>query len=131
MEKNEKFKHFIVFAVVCCISWLFTGCKTTELNTDVGNIRESSAFILGELESKIDAFDRGVERAIERSQSITDEVERVDYLFREYERAALQLRKELVETRAKLEALSNIYDSCDSDSIVNDSSSSCNDNTKS
>ena len=124
-------KHFIVFAVVCCIYWLFTGCKTAELNTDVGNIRESGAFILGELESKINAFDRGVERAIERSQSITDEVERVDYLFREYERAALQLRKELVETRAKLEALSNIYDSRDSDSIVDDSSTSCNNNIKS
>lgn len=131
MEKNEKFKHFIVFAVVCCISWLFTGCKTAELNTDVGNIRESGAYILGELEDSLYTFDRGVERAIERSQSITDEVARLDYLFREYEQAALQLREELTETKAKLEALSNIYDNSDSDSIVDDSGKSDNYNTKS
>lgn len=123
-------KHFIVFTAVCCISCLLIGCKSAE-HTDVGSIRESSSFILGELESSIEDFDRGVERAIERSQSITDEVARLDYLFGEYERAAIQLRKELNETRAKLEALSNIYDNSDTSSIVNDSSSNCNNNTKS
>lgn len=124
------FKKLFILFVAVCMSLLFIGCKSTE-HTDVGSIRESSSFILGELESSIATFDRGVERAIERSQSITDEVERVDYLFREYERAALQLREELRETKAKLEALSNIYDSRDSDSIVDDSGTSCNDNTKS
>ena len=123
-------KHFIVFTVICCISLLFIGCKSTE-HTDIGSIRESSSFIIGELESKIDSFDRGVERAFERSQSIEDEIDRVDYLFREYERAALQLREELRETKTKLKTLSNIYDNSDSSSIVNDSSSSCNNNTKS
>lgn len=123
-------KHFIVFTVICCVTLLFTGCKTTE-HTDVGNIRESSAFIIGELESKIDAFDRGVERAIERSKSITDEVARLDYLFGEYEQAALQLREDLRKTKAELEALQNIYDNSDSDSTADDSSSSGNNNTKS
>ena len=124
-------KHFIVFAVVCCVTLLFTGCKSAQLNTDIGNIRESSAFILGELESKIDAFDRGVERAIKRSQSITDEVARLDYLFGEYERAAIKLREDLRKTKAELEALQNIYGSGDSDSTADDSSSSYNGNTKS
>lgn len=123
-------KHFIVFAVVCCVTLLFTGCKTTE-HTDVGSIRESSSFILGELESKIDAFDRGVERAIERSQSIEDEIDRADYLFGEYERAALQLREDLRKTKAELEALQNIYSSGDNDSTVDDSGKSGNNNTKS
>lgn len=121
-------KFFIVFVV--CTPLLLIGCKTTE-PADIGNIRESSSFILGELESSIATFDRGVGRAIERSKSITDEVERLDYLFREYERAALQLRDELRETKAKLEALSNIYDSSDSSCVVDDNSSGCNDNTKS
>lgn len=123
-------KHFIVFTVICCVTLLFTGCKTTE-HTDVGNIRESSAFIIGELESKIDAFDRGVERAIERSKSITDEVARLDYLFGEYEQAALQLREDLRKTKAELEALQNIYDNSDSDSTADDSGTSGNNNTKS
>ena len=124
------FKKLFILFVAVCMSLLFIGCKTTE-HTDVGNIRETSAYVLGELETSIDAFDRGVERAIERSQSITDEVERLDYLFGEYERAALRLRENLTETRAKLEALQNIYDNSDSDSIVDDSSKSCNYNTKS
>lgn len=124
------FKKLFILFVAVCMSLLLVGCKSAE-HTDIGSIRESSAFILGELESKIDAFDRGVERAIERSKSITDEVDRLEYLFGEYEQAALRLREELRETKAKLEALSNIYDNSDSDSTVNDSSSSCNDITKS
>ena len=124
------FKKFFIVFVAICTSLLFVGCKTTE-HTDIGSIRESSSYILGELEASVDAFDRGVEGAIERSKSITDEVDRLDYLFGEYERAALQLRKELTETRAKLEALSNIYDNSDSDSIVDDSGKSSNNNTKS
>ena len=121
------FKKSFLFAIICCISLLFIGCKSAE-HTDVGSIRESSSFIIGELEGSLTTFDRGVERAIERSQNITDEVARLDYLFGEYERAAIQLRKELNETRAKLKTLSNIYGSGDSDSTADDSSSSGNDN---
>ena len=122
-------KHFIVFTVICCISLLFIGCKSAE-HTDVGSIRESGAFIIGELESKIDAFDRGVGRAVERSKSIEDEVARLDYLFGEYEQAALRLREDLRKAKAELEALQNIYDNSDSSSIVNDSGSSGNNNLK-
>lgn len=121
-------KFFIVF--VACISLLLIGCKSAELNRDIGNIRESSTFILGELAASVDAFDRGVEGAIERSKSITDEVDRLDYLFGEYERAALRLREDLRKTKAELEKLQNIYDNSDSDSTVDDSRSSCNNNTK-
>lgn len=124
------FKKLFILFVAVCMSLLFIGCKSTE-HTDIGNIRESSAFILGELESKIDAFDRGVERAIERSKSITDEVARLDYLFGEYEQAALRLREDLRKTKAELKALSNIYGNSDSDSTDDDSSKGSNDNTKS
>lgn len=121
-------KHFIVFVTVC-ISLLFIGCKTTE-HTDIGNIRESSAFVIGELESSIEAFDRNVGRAVERSKGIEDEVARLDYLFGEYEQAALRLREDLRKAKAELEALQNIYDSSDSDSTVNDSVKSGNNNLK-
>ena len=120
-------KFIIVF--VACISLLLIGCKSTE-HTDIGSIRESSSYILGELEASVDAFDRGVEGAIERSKSIADEVDRLDYLFGEYEQAALRLREDLRKTKAELEKLQNIYGNSDSDSNVNDSGKSSNDNTK-
>lgn len=121
-------KYFVLFVTVC-VSLLFIGCKTTE-HTDIGNIRESSAFILGELESSIEDFDRNVGRAVERSKRIEDEVARLDYLFGEYEQAALQLRECYRKAKAELEKIQNIYDSSDSDSIVNDSVKSGNNNPK-
>ena len=124
------FKKLSILFVAVYISLLFIGCKSAEY-TDIGNIRETSAFVLGELESKINDFDRDVGRAVERSKSITDEVERLDYLFREYEQAALRLREDLRKTKAELEALQNIYGSGDIDSTANDSSKGVNDNTKS
>lgn len=118
---------FLLVTVICNL--LFTGCKTTE-HTDIGNIRESSTFILGELEASVEAFDRGVERALERSKNITDEVARLDYLFGEYERAALQLREDYRKAKAELEKIQNIYDSSDNDGVVNDNGKSCNNNPK-
>lgn len=123
-------KKFTVLFVAVCMSLLFVGCKSTE-HADVGNIRESSTYILGELEASVEAFDRGVERALERSKNITDEVARLDYLFGEYERAALRLREDYRKAKAELEKIQNIYGNSDSDSTVDDSSSSCNDNIKS
>ena len=122
-------KKFFILFVTVCMSLLFIGCKTTEY-TDIGNIRQSSSFIVGELEASIEDFDRGVGRAIERSKSIEDEVARLDYLFGEYEQAALRLRENLIKTKAELEKLQNIYDNSNSSSVVNDSSSSGNNNLK-
>ena len=122
-------KKVTVLFITVFLSMLFTGCKSTE-HTDIGSIRESSTFILGELEASVAAFDRGVERALERSKNITDEVVRLDYLFGEYERAALQLREDYRKAKAELEKIQNIYDSSDNDSTVNDSGKSGNDNLK-
>lgn len=120
-------KKVTVLFVAVCMSLLFVGCKSTE-HADIGNIRESSTYILGELETSVEAFDRGIERALERSKNITDEVDRVDYLFREYERAALQLREDYRKAKAELKALQNIYNSNDIDSIINNSDNSSNSN---
>lgn len=121
-------KKVIVMSAVC-MSLLFIGCKTTE-HTDIGNIRETGAFLIGELESKIDAFDRNVGRAVERSKSIEDEVARLDYLFGEYEQAALRLREDLRKAKAELEKIQNIYGNSGSDNTVNDSGKSGNNNLK-
>lgn len=122
-------KKVTVLFITVFLSMLFAGCKSTE-HTDIGNIRESSSYILGELAASVDAFDRGVEGAIERSKSITDEVDRLDYLFGEYEQAALRLREDLRKAKAELEKIQNIYDSSDNDGVVNGSSPSGNNNTK-
>lgn len=120
-------KIFVILAV--CMSLLFIGCKSAE-HTDIGSIRESSAYVIGELESSIEFFDRNVGRAVERSKCIEDEVARLDYLFGEYEQAALQLREDLRKTKAELEKLQNIYGNSDSDSTVNDNIKSGNNNLK-
>lgn len=120
-------KIFVILAV--CMSLLFIGCKSAE-HTDIGSIRESSSYVLGELESSIDAFDRNVGRAVERSKDIEDEVARLDYLFGEYEQAALRLREDLRKTKAELEKLQNIYDNSDSSGTVNDNIKSGNNNLK-
>ena len=122
-------KKFFILFVTVCMSLLFLGCKTTEY-TDIGNIRESSTFIVGELEASINEFDRGVGRAVERSKSIEDEVARLDYLFGEYEQAALRLREDLIKTKAELEKLQNIHDNSDSSSTINDNIKSGNNNLK-
>ena len=122
-------KKFFILFVTVCMSLLFLGCKTTEY-TDIGNIRESSTFIVGELEASINEFDRGVGRAVERSKSIEDEVARLDYLFGEYEQAALRLREDLIKTKAELEKLQNIHDNSDSSSTINDNIKSGNNNPK-
>ena len=120
-------KIFVILAV--CMSLLFIGCKSAE-HTDIGSIRESSAYVIGELESSIESFDRNVGRAVERSKCIEDEVARLDYLFGEYEQAALQLREDLRKTKAELEKLQNIYDNSDSSGTVNDNIKSGNNNLK-
>lgn len=122
-------KRITVLLIAVFISMLLIGCKSTE-HPDIGNIRESSTFVLGELEASVEAFDRGVERALERSKNITDEVDRLDYLFREYERAALQLREDYRKAKAELEKIQNIYDNSNSDGVVNDSGKSGNHNLK-
>ena len=121
-------KAFVLFVTVY-MSLLFIGCKSTE-HTNIGNIRESSSYILGELESSIKDFDRNVGRAVERSKRIEDEVARLEYLFGEYEQAALRLRDDFIKTKAELEKLQNIYDNSDSDSTVNGSGTSGNNNLK-
>lgn len=98
--KKDWVVYSVIVAILIFISVLFGGCKSTRVTTDPGDIRQSSTYILGQLESSVETFDRGVERALERSKGIEDEIDRLDYLFREYEQAALRLRDEVNKIRA-------------------------------
>lgn len=90
----------IVIVVLIC---LFGGCSTTRITTDPGDIRQSNAYIIGELTQSVDEFDRGLGEATEKSRNITDAIDRVDYLFQQYEQKAIRLRNEVDTLRERLQ----------------------------
>ena len=89
-----------IFIILVCI---FAGCSTTRVTTDPGDIRQSNAYIIGELTQSVDEFDRGLGEATEKSRNITDAVDRVDYLFQQYEQKAVRLRNEVDTLRERLQ----------------------------
>ena len=92
---------FVVLCVVAAFCAGLGGCATsTRIGTDPGSVRESSAYILGRLEESVEGFDRGIADAIGRSQKIEDDLERLEFLFGQYEQAALRLRDEVDKIRS-------------------------------
>lgn len=102
-DKTERFLRvfagglllLVAVIVVAAFCLCAGGCSTTRITTDPGDIRQSNAYIIGELTQSVNEFDRGLGEATEKSRSITDAVDRVDYLFQQYEQAALRLRNEV------------------------------------
>ena len=90
----------VILVVLVCV---FGGCSTTRVTTDPGDIRQSNAYIIGELTQSVDEFDRGLGEATEKSRNITDAVDRVDYLFQQYEQKAVRLRNEVDTLRERLQ----------------------------
>lgn len=115
-EKNiiEKVAGGYVFIVgiIFCLSMLILiclgGCATTKSHS--GRVRESDSYFVGKLETSIENFDRGIGEAVERSRRIEDELERVDYLFGQYERLVGGLRDEVNSLRAEIESLEKVRD---------------------
>ena len=84
MKNEEKFAFAfllgtLLFVVFCFVMSAFTGCASASVRHDPGRIRESSAYIIGQLESSIEEFDTGLRREIERSRGIESELELYDY----------------------------------------------------
>ena len=95
----------VIVVLVAAFCLCLGGCTTTtRIGTDPGAIRDSYSYIAGGLESAVSEFDRGIARAEAHSRGIQDEIERVIYLFNEYEREALYLRNEVSRLRAKIKA---------------------------
>lgn len=94
-------------AYICCIAIIFFicifggGCKTT--SSAVGSDGYTNAYIIGQLTESVNEFDRGIEATIAKSRNITDEIDRIDNLFSEYERAAIKLRDEIDNLRKQIE----------------------------
>jgi len=138
-DKTERFLRRFAGGILLLVAVLLValfclcagGCTTTRVGTDVGDVRESYSYIAGGLESAVAEFDRGIARAESHSRGIQDEIERLDYLFGQYEQKALRLRDEVDSLRAKIKDAEKIsagravlnsgfYNSADSDIDIKD-----------
>ena len=99
---------FVVLCVVAAFCATLGGCATTKSHS--GRVRESDSYFVGKLETSIENFDRGIGEAVERSRRIEDELERVNYLFGQYERLVGGLRDEVNSLRAEIERLEKVRD---------------------
>lgn len=101
--KKDWIIYGVIAAVLIFISVFFGGCGSTRITAIPGDIRQSNAYIIGELAQSVNEFDRGLGEATEKSRNITDAVNRVDYLFQQYEQASLRLRNEVNTLRERLQ----------------------------
>ena len=99
---------FVVLCVVSAFCASLGGCATTKSHN--GRVRESDSYFVGKLETSIENFDRGIGEAVERSRGIESELERVDYLFGQYERLVGGLRDEVNSLRDEIERLEKVRD---------------------
>lgn len=109
--KNERFLQiiaggligFVAIVLVSAFCVCAGGCATTKSHS--GRVRESDSYFIGKLETTIERFDEGIAGAVERSRGIENELERVDYLFGQYESAVGRLRDEVNTLRREIEVL--------------------------
>lgn len=109
--KNERFLQivaggligFVAIVLVSAFCVCAGGCATTK--SHAGRVRESDSYFIGKLETTIERFDEGIAGAVERSRGIENELERVDYLFGQYESAVGRLRDEVNTLRREIEVL--------------------------
>ena len=99
---------FVVLCVVAAFCAGLGGCATTKSHPR--GVRESDSYFVGKLESSIENFDRGIGEAVERSRGIESELERIDYLFGQYERLVGGLRDEVNSLRDEIERLEKVRD---------------------
>lgn len=111
--KNDKIICIIIAAIL--FTCIFGSCRTTRLP---GDIRQSNAYIIGELTQSVNEFDRGLGEATEKSRNLTDAIDRVDYLFQQYEQAAVRLRNEVNALRERLQK----EEQDNSDRVINNTS---------
>jgi hypothetical protein len=103
---NVKKVFTFIFVV---LPFLFFGCRSTTIGQSYDVVNANSR-VIGKLETSIENFDRGIGEAVERSRRIEDELERVDYLFGQYERLVGGLRDEVNSLRAEIERLEKVRD---------------------
>lgn len=98
--------------ITCFITLLFTGCITTRTGADSDIVSRDSQAV-GRLEGTVTELDRTVNDSrerigniIETSRGIEDGIERLEYLFNEYEREVERLLDEIDRIRTEVESQS-------------------------
>lgn len=121
---NEKIKNTVIIILFLFIplTFAFSSCRTTRAG-QLGDIRNDYTYIAGQLESSVQNFDRDIGLAISRSRDIEDTVEQLEYLFGEYEQAALRLRDQNIQLQEKTRLLEEALNNTINNSTSNNSNS--------
>ena len=67
--KKDWIIYGVIAAVLIFISVFFGGCGSTRITTIPGDIRQSNAYIIGELAQSVNEFDRGLGEGAETLQT--------------------------------------------------------------
>ena len=113
-------KKNIVFIIIATfLLFLFSGCCTTNAKSDVADTIERNSYAIGQLEATVAALDGTVTSSRERieniigtSRSIGNGIDRITYLFEQYESEVNRLLYEIDKIRRKIEVQSKTVDDC-------------------
>ncbi len=118
-EKKNGFKIILFCFIVFCVS----SCSTTGTGTDVIDTITGNSYAAGQLEATITELDRTtassrerIEAIIGTSRNIENGIERVEYLFGQYESEVNRLLNEIDTIREQIELQSE--DNKDSDNLA-------------
>lgn len=127
-------KKIVMYLFIGVCLFMFAGCCTCgRINADTKDIIAGNSRATGKLEATITALDGTVTNSrerianiIETSRGITDGVERVEYLFNQYEHEVERLLDEIdaVRRKAAIPGEDNKNSGADSDSVYNSAGSS-------
>ena len=126
----------IVFNVIM-YSCIFTGCKTTDIARDNTELIIANTRAVQQLENTVTALNEVLGRSSERIDSIreqslgiTDGIEKLEYLFGQYEREVIELLKEIEQLRTEVEIKSKDINDIISSLHTNDYSKDSNNDIK-
>lgn len=119
-------KNIISFYLLFVFAVLFSGCCTCgKLRADAQTVVSGNSFAAGRLEATVTALDGTVADSRERianiiktSRGITDGVERVEYLFEQYESEVERILGEIERIRDEAQNPGENNISGSSDSII-------------
>lgn len=126
---NHAKKGIFYVIFVCLFVFLLTGCCTAgSTRADAADIISRNSRAAGKLEATISALDGTVNSSRERiahiiktSRNITDGVDRIEYLFRQYEAEVDRLLNEIdaIRNKAEIQSKNNMDRGSNSGDIYN------------
>ncbi len=129
-------KNFVMFTILFVLLFGISGCCSCgRINTDAADVIAGDSRAVGRLEATVEALDgtvvdsrKRIADIIETSRNITDGVERVEYLFGEYESEIERILNEIdrIRNEAELPGEDNQNSNNNSDSIYNSSGNTSN-----